>query len=166
MSVLLLLTGGWLWHGMTGPLTATALVVLRPRIGWAVAAVVTAALLPFALLLSLPLDKALHWAACHTAAMVGTYVLARLVDIVHERLRDRRSSERSALAEERGRIAADVHDILGRTLTAIALKGEIIPRMGSDQPGLQDGEPIPGDADAQCALRGPVRHRVLVDHHP
>jgi two-component system sensor histidine kinase DesK len=68
------------------------------------------------------------------AALVlfGTGAAARLIA---EREEERRELKRSAIAEERKRFSRDVHDLLGLSLSAITLKGELVDRLVIGQPG-------------------------------
>lgn len=68
------------------------------------------------------------------AALVlfGAGAAARLIA---EREEERRELKRSAIAEERKRFSRDVHDLLGLSLSAITLKGELVDRLVIGQPG-------------------------------
>ena len=63
--------------------------------------------------------------------LFGTGAAARLIA---EREEERRELERSAIAEERKRFSRDVHDLLGLSLSAITLKGELVDRLVIGQP--------------------------------
>jgi two-component system sensor histidine kinase DesK len=65
-------------------------------------------------------------------ALAGAGAAARLVA---EREEERRELERSAIAQERKRFSRDVHDLLGLSLSAITLKGELVDRLVIGQPG-------------------------------
>ena len=73
-------------------------------------------------------------AAAGVAALVlfGTGAAARLIA---ERDEERRELKRRAIAEERKRFSRDVHDLLGLSLSAITLKGELVDRLVIGQPG-------------------------------
>ncbi|MDT0551565.1 histidine kinase dimerization/phosphoacceptor domain-containing protein, partial [Streptomyces lonegramiae] len=57
------------------------------------------------------------------------YGLSRLTDLVHEVHRTREELARMAVGRERLRFARDLHDLLGYSLSAIALKGELVHRL-------------------------------------
>ncbi|SFW72196.1 sensor histidine kinase [Amycolatopsis australiensis] len=65
-------------------------------------------------------------------ALFGAGAAARLAA---EREEERRELKRRAIAEERKRFSRDVHDLLGLSLSAITLKGELINRLVMGQPG-------------------------------
>ncbi len=65
-------------------------------------------------------------------ALFGTGAAVRLIA---ERAEERRELKRSAIAAERKRFSRDVHDLLGLSLSAITLKGELIDRLVIGQPG-------------------------------
>ncbi|MCQ4084275.1 histidine kinase [Streptomyces sp. RB6PN25] len=70
------------------------------------------------------------------AAISGLTVfgLTRLVDLISEVRRARAELARLAVAEERSRVARDLHDLLGYSLSAITLKGELVYRLVTSQP--------------------------------
>jgi two-component system sensor histidine kinase DesK len=66
-----------------------------------------------------------------TLALHGLTTSARLTT---ERDVDRFELERRVVAEERRRFSRDMHDVLGLTLSAITLKGEIVGKHFTDRP--------------------------------
>lgn len=71
-------------------------------------------------------------AAIAALALSGTGAAVRLTA---EREEERRELKRDAIAEERKRFSRDVHDLLGLSLSAITLKGELVDRLVIGQPG-------------------------------
>jgi hypothetical protein len=61
-----------------------------------------------------------------SAAMYGS---ARLVRVVDELFDARAQLAQLAIAAERARVARDLHDVLGQSLTAMSLKGELAVRL-------------------------------------
>ncbi len=59
----------------------------------------------------------------------GLYASARLVEVVAALDRARRRLAESAARVERRRLSADLHDLLGQTLTAISLKGDLAGKL-------------------------------------
>ncbi|MGI8646558.1 MAG: sensor histidine kinase [Nocardioides sp.] len=58
-----------------------------------------------------------------------------VVRVLEDRQRaHRQAQEESALAEERDRVARDVHDVLGHTLTVVTVKAELAQRLVDDDP--------------------------------
>jgi two-component system sensor histidine kinase DesK len=66
---------------------------------------------------------------------------------------------RMAVAEERERFARDLHDLLGHSLSVIALKAELAGRLVRDQPGQAAHEVAEVESVARKAL-GEVREAV------
>ncbi|MGW5717665.1 sensor histidine kinase [Amycolatopsis sp. NPDC003865] len=71
-------------------------------------------------------------AAIAALALSGAGAAVRLTA---EREEERRALKRDAIAEERKRFSRDVHDLLGLSLSAITLKGELVDRLVIGQPG-------------------------------
>lgn len=66
------------------------------------------------------------WSAFATAALVGYAVMFRnVLCSTRELERARVDTARLAVAEERVRFSRDLHDVFGRTLSAVALKAEL-----------------------------------------
>ncbi|MEJ3747496.1 histidine kinase, partial [Actinomycetes bacterium KLBMP 9797] len=63
-----------------------------------------------------------------------TYGLTRMARLVGEIHAAREELSRMAVAEERLRLARDVHDVLGLSLSAITLKSELTYRLIAEQP--------------------------------
>jgi two-component system, NarL family, sensor histidine kinase DesK len=61
-----------------------------------------------------------------SAALYGS---ARLVRVVDELFDARAQLAQLAIGDERSRVARDLHDVLGQSLTAISLKGELAVRL-------------------------------------
>ena len=59
----------------------------------------------------------------------GTLMYMRLWDITNEALLNQRARSRLAVSEERLRFARDMHDLLGHSLSALAVKSELAERL-------------------------------------
>ncbi|RJL32454.1 sensor histidine kinase [Bailinhaonella thermotolerans] len=68
------------------------------------------------------------------------YAVVRLVVVSRELARAREELAEAAVLKERLRISRDLHDGLGRSLTAIALKGDLAGRMLDRDPSAAAGE--------------------------
>ncbi|MFI6742863.1 sensor histidine kinase [Nonomuraea sp. NPDC050451] len=115
--------------GLQGFVAGSALLVLRPVIGWSVFAAVTAAAIwaQFAFVADLPVGYA-HILVTVNLGLL-TYGLTWMARSVL-RLRDaRRQLAEAALAEARLRFAQDLHDLLGLSLSAITLKSDLAHRL-------------------------------------
>ncbi len=72
------------------------------------------------------------WSAFATAALVGYAVMFRnVLCSTRELERARVDTARLAVAEERLRFSRDLHDVFGRTLSAVALKAELAAAQAS-----------------------------------
>ncbi|MEV0151515.1 MULTISPECIES: histidine kinase [unclassified Nonomuraea] len=131
-----LLPGGW--SGVAAPMLGAAVLVMLPlRLGGPLVALMTvydtAMLFPVAVValfygLTVPL----------TSGMV--YALVRLVRVTSDLEQARAELAEAAVMRERLRISRDLHDGLGRSLTAIALKGDLAGRLMERDPAAARGE--------------------------
>jgi two-component system sensor histidine kinase DesK len=76
-----------------------------------------------------PPSSALVLALTHATIVIGFAATFRLsvwvLDLVHEMERTRGVQSQLAVAEERLRFSRDLHDVMGRTLSAIAVKSQL-----------------------------------------
>ncbi len=130
---------------------AFALRVGRPRVAVMVLGAIELTVLVDALLGGLDLQT-LAWTAGMTALVGGmTIYSADAGRKVHEAQKE---SARLAVVAERERIGRDLHDLLGHTLSVIALKSELASRLASVDPDrsvaeIRDVEGISRDALAE-----------------
>jgi len=117
--------------------TAFAVAFYGARSGWGTVAANWANLVPFA------------------TNGIGMIVVGRLVVMVRELDEARKEIARLAVSEERLRFARDLHDLLGHSLSSIALKSELADRLLADDPER------PGAAkevrDIQAIARGALK---------
>lgn len=139
LTFVLLVADGWLWHGVSGLLAGAVLVVLGGRVGAWSAVVLSAGLLPAAVALALTPQQLVHWLTCHAVVAVGTWGFLVLVGMLRRQGREQRELAQNARERERTQIATGLHDILGRTLVALALKGEVVHRLAQERP--ESGRP-------------------------
>lgn len=125
---------GGLWHDMPGFLAGSLLVVLR----WPVAVPLFFAIVASTGLLrgEFGSNVLLEVVTALSAAITGlvVYGLTRLARVAGELHTTRNELARLAVADERVRFARDVHDLLGLSLSAIALKAELANRLLVAQP--------------------------------
>jgi two-component system, NarL family, sensor histidine kinase DesK len=128
---------GWTWLGMPGFLAGSVLVLLKSPASWLLFSVLLVAQLVTLTLLSVPLSSVIYGTV--STALTGGVILAvvRLAQIARELHRARVELAQLAVADERNRITRDLHDVLGRTLSAIAIKGELVHRMVKDRDAAQ-----------------------------
>lgn len=124
------------WIGLQTFFAGSALLVLPPLAGWTVLALVAASV------------DWLQWSAygdksvldlvftALTAILLGlfVYLLSRLAGLVGELYSARNELAQLAVADERLRFARDLHDLLGLSLSAITLKGELAHRLVHSSP--------------------------------
>ena len=91
------------------------------------------------------------------------YGSARLVAILGEVFAARTQLAEQALARERVRIARDLHDLLGQSLSAVSLKGDLALALLSADPPAAEDEIQSLTAAARSALRG--MRAVTRDEH-
>ena len=135
LGYLPVLTFDALWAAMPVFFGGAVLLVLPPRFAWPLFALNIGALLWIELLHDDPL------LAAYTVAGAIFYSLAfalltRLARSIRELHRARAELAQRAVAEQRLVFARDLHDLLGISLSAIALKGELVHRLlrkSSDQ---------------------------------
>lgn len=129
-----LLPGGM--SALTAPLLAGSVLVLLP-LGWG-AALVGLMMLSEATRMWWGLAGA-HITFFYVATIATTgamiYLLVRFVRVTAELEQARAELAEAAVLRERLRISRDLHDGLGRSLTAIALKGDLAGRLIERDPG-------------------------------
>jgi len=131
LAYLPILVYGSGWFGLQTFFAGSAVLVLPPLAGWTVFALVVASV------------DWLQWVAygdtsvldlVYTAMDIGllglsVYLLSRLAGLVGELYAARNELAQLAVADERLRFARDLHDLLGLSLSAITLKGELAHRL-------------------------------------
>ncbi|MFJ9368309.1 histidine kinase [Nocardia sp. NPDC101769] len=141
-------------------LLATA-VLLTLRGPWATAAVIAL----FALRAVYtkpgvaPIDPSL-WLLLALQAMLALFGLARFWQLSQQLNRSRAELVRSTLHVERLRLARDIHDLLGLTLSVLALKADLITELISRDPARAAREI---DEASRIAVDAQSEARALVD---
>ncbi|TDE26892.1 histidine kinase [Actinomadura sp. 6K520] len=103
-------------------------VVLPVREAIAATAAATALTPVYAVLLGLPALTVLYEVTGIPLAAFSGYVTVWLFHVVQELREARAELARSAVGEERLRFARDLHDVLGHSLQAVALRAEVAER--------------------------------------
>jgi two-component system, NarL family, sensor histidine kinase DesK len=124
------------WAPMQYFVMASAIMLLR---GWPACSAATAPLLATAALVvtEAPPDAAaaqetvavVYWIAGLVTGTVALYGAARLVRVLDELEATRTELAELAIGRERLRISRDLHDLLGHSLSAISLKGDLARRL-------------------------------------
>jgi two-component system sensor histidine kinase DesK len=89
--------------------------------------------------------------AFEAAALYGS---ARLLGLVNELREARAELAETAIGQERLRISRDLHDLLGQSLSAISLKGDLASRLLPMDPGAARTEVLSLTVLARDALKG------------
>ncbi|NUT96051.1 MAG: hypothetical protein HOY78_28895 [Saccharothrix sp.] len=125
---------GQAWVGMPGFLAGSVLLVLRSVAAWtAFSAIVASMGVIQWLFTGQPIDM-LYTAISTVTTGLVVYGLSRLTALVAEVQASRAEIARMAVLQERLRFARDLHDLLGYSLSAIALKIELAHRLIEKSP--------------------------------
>ncbi|NUW41032.1 sensor histidine kinase [Nonomuraea rhodomycinica] len=149
------------WDRLLSIFTGKLLLNVRPPRSWAIVGVVLGGHLAWFLhridrnyLFIDDLPAALANFGGHIMIMWLVYCLGRLSGLLTVLERTRHELAEAAVRRERLRIAGDLHDILGYSLSAVALKGEVAERLlGSD----------PARAEAEIAALGSLVERAVTE---
>ncbi|MGW0534445.1 sensor histidine kinase [Streptomyces sp. NPDC003032] len=152
---------GKAWLDMPGFLSASTLLALPGALSWPLVAVEIASADFIAVHLGFSFDTiALTTTTALQTALI-IYGLSRLSAMVREAYQSRAGLTQLAIAQERLRFARDLHDQLGYSLTAIALKCELTHRLVSHRPSRAEEELAEvlrlvrqTSADVRCLARG------------
>ncbi|GAA3188920.1 sensor histidine kinase [Nonomuraea roseoviolacea] len=149
------------WDRLLSIFTGKLLLNVRPPRSWAIVGVVLGGHLAWFLhrvdrtfLFIDDVPAALANFGGHIMIMWLVYCLGRLSGLLTVLERSRHELAEAAVRRERLRIAGDLHDILGYSLSAVALKGEVAER-------LLDSDPA--RAEAEIAALGSLVERALVE---
>ena len=122
------------WDRLLSFFTGSVLLRVRPPLSWLIVGGTLAAHLIY--LLHAPgttTFNALAGFGGHVMLMWLVYSLGRLTELAAVLDRARHDLAEAAIRRERTRIAGDLHDVLGHSLTAVALQGEVAERLpGTD----------------------------------
>ena len=165
--LLAVLAGFTIWYvlrfghnaGETLPLLGMAAGATLPLVAPAAAGVgVTTA---FAVLAGWNMDPDTVGTLAFGTGTAGTVVLVlrRLFTTINELRATREELAHAAVSRERLRFARDLHDLLGHTLSLIVVKGEIVQRLATRDPGAaaaQAGDIITIGRDALGEVRDAV----------
>ncbi len=94
-----------------------------------------------------------------TMTAIGSIATSRRVSQTDQMLREQELKRQLATESERERIAQDLHDLLGQTLTMVALKSEVAEKLFERNPDLAKQEIIEIREAARIALKD-VREAV------
>ena len=174
MAVLAVVPGWWIridWITMLWFVLASALMLLPRRPGAVVAAVLVTGgtawfCADYALAGYVPWRTAVLVPYFLAVLVMGSgtlYGAARLAAILDEVFAARTELAEQALAQERFRVSRDLHDLLGQSLSAVSLKGDLAIRLLDADPPAAHREIESLTNLARTALRG--MRAVMRDEH-
>jgi two-component system sensor histidine kinase DesK len=161
----------WNWAAMQWFVIASALMLLR---GWPAAIAATVPILATSIVSGVAAAQvdasaatvaylAAYWLVGLVIGALGLYGAARLVRVLDDLHATRAALAELAVGRERLRVSRDLHDLLGQSLSAVSLKGDLAVRLLRDDPPAARAEIEGLTGVARDALRG-VR-AVTRDEH-
>ncbi|MBB5773394.1 sensor histidine kinase [Nonomuraea jabiensis] len=149
------------WDRLLSVFTGKLLLNVRPPLSWAMTGLVLAGHLAWLLhsvdsgaLFVDDVAAALSLFGGHIMIMWLVYCLGRLSGLLAVLERMRRELAEAAVRRERVRVAGDLHDVLGFSLSAVALKGEVAERLLDTDPSR---------ARAEIAALGSLVERAVAE---
>lgn len=140
------------------------LLVAAPIVGTAVWAALTSALVDHATIAT-DLYYLPYWTVAILGGALCLYAASHLVRAVEELFATRAELAESVVGQERVRLSRDLHDLLGQSLSAVSLKGDLALALLRGGSGSAAEEEIRSLVDvAREALRD-IRH-VVHNQHP
>lgn len=122
------------WGSMEGPFAASLLLTLPARYAWPSYGLLIAFVPVYSAFAGESTDMIIYFTIATLLTGLVIYGLTRLTDLVHEVHATREELARMAVTQERLRFARDLHDLLGYSLSAVTLKGELVQRLISTRP--------------------------------
>ena len=119
-------------------LSVMAVFLLPARSGWLVVAAAVGASLAVPAMVGWPSDGTLAFQIFISA--LASFGVSQLIQRNMQLAEARNELTRLALADERNRFARDLHDILGHSLTVVAVKAELAGRLASLDPARAEAE--------------------------
>ncbi|MET8338639.1 histidine kinase [Streptosporangium canum] len=129
LSFLPILWYGRGWLNVPGFLAGSLLLALPPSLSWPLVVLTMASVASAGVLLSLGVSVVVNLTISVLVTGLVVSGLARLTQSIKELQATREEPARAAIAQERLRVARDLHDLLGHNLAAILLKSELVRRL-------------------------------------
>ncbi|MEU6785139.1 histidine kinase [Nonomuraea angiospora] len=149
------------WDRLLSVFTGKLLLTVRPPLSWAMTGLVLAGHLTWLLhsvdsgaMFVDDVAAALSQFGGHIMIMWLVYCLGRLSGLLAVLERMRHELAEAAVRRERVRVAGDLHDVLGFSLSAVALKGEVAERLLDTDPSR---------ARAEIAALGSLVERAVAE---
>ncbi|MBB5136109.1 signal transduction histidine kinase [Thermocatellispora tengchongensis] len=122
------------WGSMVGFLSGSVLLAVRDRVRWALYAAIGASVLILSLAAGVSIRYLIYLPVSSLLTGLVVYGISSLSTLVAELYAARDGLARMAVTRERLRVARDLHDLLGYSLSAITLKSELTYRLLPAQP--------------------------------
>lgn len=122
------------WGGMAGFLAGSLLLLLPSRAAWPLYSLVGVSMFFPPAVEHRPLLDGLYLTQSTLLTGLVIYGLSRLVSLIQQLEDTKEQLARMAVMKERLHISRNLHDLLGYSLSAIALKSELIHRLVLSQP--------------------------------
>jgi two-component system sensor histidine kinase DesK len=120
---------GTLWGGMAGFLAGSVLLVVAGPIRWVLYTAIGVSVLVPALAARLAAPDVAYFVVSTLLTGLAIYAISSLSTLVLEVNSTRAEMARMAVTKERLRVARDLHDLLGYSLSSITLKSELTYRL-------------------------------------
>jgi two-component system sensor histidine kinase DesK len=129
-----------IWGGMAGYFAGSAVTLISGWAAWALFAAAIGSMVLVSVMWQLAVHQTVYLAWSSAILGVTVFGLARVA--MTTKSFDARASEivEFAVINERMRFARDLHDLLGYSLSAIAIKAEFVKRLVSRNPGQAQEE--------------------------
>lgn len=124
-----MLWSGMDWVSLPGFVAGSALLIFRPLVGWVLFASVLVEVAALKFSIGASTDEVVFIVVATINSGLATWGLIQLANLVADLHGARSELARAAVIGERLRFARDVHDLLGLSLSALALKGELANRL-------------------------------------
>jgi two-component system sensor histidine kinase DesK len=122
------------WGGMAGWLAGSILLLIPGWIAWVLFSAVIVSTLAGSLIQDLPPDSVAYLTVASLDTGLVVFGLSRLALIISYLKATQTELAQLAIIRERMRFARDLHDLLGYSLSAITLKGELTRRLVTSNP--------------------------------
>jgi len=117
------------WGGMAGLLLASILLLVPSPANWLLAVAGLALILFVPIRNGLPWGTVAYFLVANVLTTLTVFAVTQLADLVRQLHEARQDVADLAVEQERTRFSRDLHDLLGYSLSAITLKGELAYRL-------------------------------------
>lgn len=122
------------WVGIPGSFAGSVLLIVAEPWGWVLFAVLVAGQCPLCASLGATFGQSLSASVSAAVGGIVVFGVARLADVAAELRAARTELAERALDQERLRFSRDLHDLLGYSLSVVALKCQLADRLVLEEP--------------------------------